>query len=421
MPAGCAVAVVVWQWLAVSSLGTTPFPPPKDYEKNPHVKYSAVRTPEGDLRVRFEFKDHEGMPLVYEHVYRYQHAIDMLWRYGLPESFFQGALVSERPNRRKIIENGLLKRNGDRIGVDLSAVTAFYAEDFAKPIADFLLENLKKRNIDDREHRISIAMAFTQDIPYGVPEFDDGTYDFFGVSPAPLILLSGYGDCDSKATLFAGILSYLIDPSDILFLHPTDRRHVLTAIRGEDAPGRWTLPFERETFVVAETAGPGRPEFGHKGQDARPTTYEIEKYKAGPVPFDSSANYKAYPEIASHLDRFLAYDVSWNAETSSEGVPARPALAKRDPVAKQGGGGAAPVVGSRNVEEQVDVVEERVVVVEKGEVVERRVKVIETRVTVVEWEGDVSEEREEVVTEWIEVVKPVGAVGGEKGKVPSRG
>lgn len=281
---------------AILLLAATAAQPPngaKDFSINEHVRYEATQTLEGGLHIRFLFKDHTETLLEFEHTYDYRYTINMISRFGLPNSFSRDYYPAEEPNRLKIIDNALFKLKAGKIGPDLSAVATLYSDDFAKPIADFIIASLRQRGIDTRQHRIAMAMAFTQDIPYGVPEFEDGV-NRAGLSPAPLILLSGFGDCDSKATLFVGILRHLIKPEDIIFLHEQGARHVLTAIRDIEAPGRWTITHDGDTFVLADTAGTARFAFGEWVPSKAGTSVTVEPYVNRTLPFHADADYTSY-------------------------------------------------------------------------------------------------------------------------------
>lgn len=281
-------------FLLLSTPSTQTYREPKNLRINEHVSYETERTSEGGLHVRFQFKDHTETSLVFEHTYDYQRTLEMSARFGLPSDFMRSYAIEEKPNRLKIIENGMLQLKGGKISVDLSAVTTFYSEEFAKPMAEFIVESLRQRGMDTRMDRIAMAMAFVQDIPYGVPEFDDGI-DRWELSPAPLILLSGFGDCDSKATLFVGILRYLINPKDILFIEPEGRDHLLTAIRGDRAPGRTFIDDEGSIFVFADVAGPGRLAFGEKGANAeKGGSVIVHKYEERLPAFHADADYSTY-------------------------------------------------------------------------------------------------------------------------------
>ncbi|MFL5350000.1 MAG: hypothetical protein ACJ8AT_34925 [Hyalangium sp.] len=315
---------MVLGWVVVAALLSST--PPAELRINKHVSYEAERTPEGGLQVRFRFKDHTDTPQLFEHTYNYQHTLEMISRFGLPSGFFRPYTNAEAANRSKILDNGLFLRNGDRVEVDLSSVTNFYAEEFAQPIADFIVQSLRQRGMDTRTDRIKMAMAFTQDIPYGVPDFDgDGVFRS-GLSPAPLILLSGLGDCDSKATLFAGILSYLINPEDILFLHQVNEAHLLTAIRDRDTKGRTTLTHNGQTYVLAETAGPGRADYGELG-DTRSASFTVEPFVNRILPYHSDADSRPYGG-ALPLFSGVSGNVFWRG-SNSQAIASREAEYER--------------------------------------------------------------------------------------------
>jgi hypothetical protein len=190
----------------------------------------------------------------------------MIEIFGIPASMFES--FAPTPDvisaRKQKLEKGLFILDNNTIEVNKSAVVEVYSETFCRPIAEFIVESLKSYGRDSRRNRIEFAMHFVQDIPYGIPKYEDKTRHFGGVFPPAKILIAGYGDCDSKAILFAGILAYLIEPADIIFLNQTD--HVLSAIRGAPAQGMTYIRYEGETYLIAETAGPGRRKLGEKGQ-----------------------------------------------------------------------------------------------------------------------------------------------------------
>jgi hypothetical protein len=75
-------------------------------------------TPEGGLHVRFQFKDHTGQLLVFEHTYDYQRTLDLAARFGLPSTFFRPFFAKELPNRQKLLDNGLFRRDGSAVVPD---------------------------------------------------------------------------------------------------------------------------------------------------------------------------------------------------------------------------------------------------------------------------------------------------------------
>jgi hypothetical protein len=299
MSLGVAAVASLLSSLLLATPSAQTYSDAENFQINDHVAYEAGKTPDGGLHVRFQFKDHTGALLVFEHTYDYQRTLEMIARFGLPGNFLRPYPASEAPNRRKLLDNGMFQLRGDTIRADLSAVTTFYSDEFAKPIADFIFTSLRQRGLDSRTARIAMAMAFVQDIPYGIPTLHDGVFRG-GVSPAPLILLSGFGDCDSKATLFVGILRHLIPPEDILFLYQHGQPHLLTAIQDVAAPGRSTLNHEGRLFVLADTAGPGRLDFGEVSPEDRGMSVIVVPYENRTLPFHEDADYSTFGRVSFH-------------------------------------------------------------------------------------------------------------------------
>ena len=88
-----------------------------------------------------------------------------------------------------------------------------------------------------------------------------------GLNPPPTLLTETWGDCDSKAVLFASILSH--GPSyNIIFLTVPD--HLLLAI--EDVPRSYeqSLKHKGKTYVLVEATGPARLTMATPGRRATP-------------------------------------------------------------------------------------------------------------------------------------------------------
>jgi hypothetical protein len=139
-----------------------------------------------------------------------------------------------------------------------------------------IVGSLAEYGADTRRNRIEFAMRFVQDIPYGIPDFKDKDRHFGGVHVPPQLLISGYGDCDSKVLLFVGILAYLIPSADIIFLNQKD--HVLSAVREKPEKGLTYVTYRNEEYLIAETAGPGMRLLGQKGNYYR-NQFRIETLK----------------------------------------------------------------------------------------------------------------------------------------------
>lgn len=238
----------------------------------------------------------------------------MIEIFGIPTSMFEPFVPTPQvlAARNQSLEKGLFLLNNKTIEVDKSAVVEVYSETFCLPIAEFIVESLIKYGRDSRRNRIEFAMRFVQDIPYGIPKSDDKTRHFGGVFPPPKILIEGYGDCDSKAILFAGILAYLIDPFDFVFLNQSD--HVLSAIRDTPSKGMLYVRYEGDTYLVAETAGPGRRKLGEKGQFFQ-TRHRVEPLKIDTrytIPIESSNTTYANANPNTNVNQIAESSITFN-------------------------------------------------------------------------------------------------------------
>lgn len=236
----------------------------KELERNSHVLYE-VKLDESIYTIQYRFKDHFGNFQNYELVLPYSYTQQAIKKFGVPTWLFEPYVDSE--NNRKIrqdeMSKGLFMLDGQLIEVDKSAVINYYSPHFFKPIAEMIVSSLADYGKDTRRDRIEMTMRFVQDIPYGIPNISNNQRHLGGVIPPPQILIVGYGDCDSKVLLFAGILMYLIPADDIIFLNQND--HVLAAVKEKPEKGLTYIIYNNQEYLVAETTGPGKRLLGQKG------------------------------------------------------------------------------------------------------------------------------------------------------------
>ena len=266
----------------------------KQYVRNPYVVYE-VTTVDENYTINYTFKDH------YNNFQNYtiklpvsltDSAIAVL---GIPKWLFEPNVDNEynRIIRDKELTAGLFKLRNNVIEVDKSAVIDHYAENFCKPIASMIVQTLEGYSRDTRRDRIELAIRFVQDIPYGIPEYADKNRHYGGVSPPPGILINGFGDCDSKALLFASILIYLLPAKDFIFLNQSD--HVLCAVREEPGENQTFIKFQGDYYLLAETAGPGKRMLGEQGN------YYRSKYSVEPLNIDPPESFPFKTPVSSHL------------------------------------------------------------------------------------------------------------------------
>ncbi len=271
-------------------------------EKNEHVKYS-VDVIEGSYLINYTFKDHFNNLQTYELTIPAIQTQQLIEKFGIPLWLFE-PYADNPPNRivrQKEISKGLFRLNENVIEVDKSAVLAYYSKSFAKPIAEMIVSSLNDYGADNKRNRVEFAMRFIQDIPYGIPDYKDKDRHYGGVNVPPKLIIDGFGDCDSKALLFVGILSYLIPTTDIIFLNQKD--HVLTAIKEKPEKGLTYVKFKGKHYLVAETAGPGKRLLGERGNYYR-DKFTIETLKVDQpdvIPYaDNNGNIsvqKVVPEV----------------------------------------------------------------------------------------------------------------------------
>ena len=279
-------------WMGLPSVHAQQVRYPRGHKKNDHVYYS-VKLVSGHYEIVYGFKDHKGQMQEFHLRYPEKHTAEMIDRFGIPQSMLgrYAATPEVIQERKRALKSGLFMLRGKTIVVDLDAVVHYYAS-FCEPIARQIAQALDKYGTDSRRERIEMAIKFVQDIPYGVPDMGDSNRHFGGFITPPQVLLSGYGDCDSKSVLFVCILSYLVDPSGIAFLQQPE--HLLTAIEATPGPGQIYIDLDDGRYVLSETAGPGRPPFGEKGEYYSQERYTVEKLDFRgdyqPLPYGSRRN-----------------------------------------------------------------------------------------------------------------------------------
>ena len=235
------------------------------YEKNAHVRFS-IGQEGGSYLVRYTFKDHLDNLVGFTMYFPSRTTRTMIDRFGIPKSMFKRFVVTDETLRKReeTLRNGMFKNIGNTLLPDKSALVNYYGGLFCRPVALLIQKALEHMGKDSRIDRINMAMKFVQDIPYGIPKEDNGSVFNGGVITPPEVLMNMYGDCDSKAIFFAGILCYLISPDDIIFVG--EPKHILTAIKNKPEHNQVYLDHDGDTYVIAETAGPGRFPFGNQGE-----------------------------------------------------------------------------------------------------------------------------------------------------------
>jgi hypothetical protein len=291
--------------------------PPWNYMRNPHVRFNASKV--GDFLItEITFKDHFGVLRSWRLHYPFDEVVELGVEFGIPRSIFRPYYSHEEETRNNVIHSGLFRKHHGVIRPDKSSLVGQSAELICRPIAQSIVATLSSLHRDTQLNRIRMAMKFVQDIPYGVPNFDDQDWCFGGVIPPPLIMMLGYGDCDSKSILYAGILSYLIDYRRIIFLNT--HAHVLTAVRCEGVIGTH-IDYRGSKYYLTETAGPGRSDIGIIYSLSASYNIEPLEWTSGvaPVvlPFGSSSGGRQRTLIASAKSSRPPVATTWSNRTGS--------------------------------------------------------------------------------------------------------
>lgn len=251
----------------------------KNYSKNSHVSHSLSKEKDNYV-VKYTFKDHENRICNMTFTMAREGVDRDIKTFGIPDSMLDSYYETPEviAERKRILKKGLFKEKGQYLVPDKDAMINRYSG-YTRAIAIWLKDYLKRKNEDSRLNRIRLAMKFVQDIPYGVPRKPRNRING-GVYATPAILVNGYGDCDTKAILFVGILCHLINPDDIRFAG--EPGHVYTVIKATPSEmkklysDKYYFKIRGSRFYVAETAGPGRWEFGEEGGFKHPKV-EIER------------------------------------------------------------------------------------------------------------------------------------------------
>ncbi len=272
-------------------------------EKNQHVVYK-VEMYEKNYEVHYTFMDPFGALQTYNLAIPAASTLQMINKFGVPRWLFEPYEDTEYNKKIRVLEleKGLFKLSGNTIVVDKSAVIDFYASAFCKPIAEMIVSSLNDYGFDNRKNRIEFAMRFVQDIPYGIPQYEDKKRHYGGVNIIPKLLISGYGDCDSKVLLFAGIMTYLIPSEDFVFLNQP--KHVLSAIKGYPETGQIFIRYKENKYLLAETSGPGKRRLGEEGKYYR-NTFIPESLNILPtkvIPYGISSNMAGYKKPIPTVD-----------------------------------------------------------------------------------------------------------------------
>lgn len=194
-------------------------------------------------------------------------------RFGVKSVFIEkkpGGLLfrlSEDPGERNQFELDLregawmINGNGD-VEVDYDKLLK-HSRELVKPIAVHIVNELARLGKDGYFNRVQAVLNFVQFIPYGQPDFDHLDFSYFGVSLPLESLVLNYSDCDSKALLFATLLSHLIDEKNVVLVvcEVTDKndkpeKHMMAGVKGLGITGGLSIVYDQLDYLLLETTTP---------------------------------------------------------------------------------------------------------------------------------------------------------------------
>lgn len=244
-----------------------------EVSKSDWVRYSVKMRSPDVADVEYVFKDFTGQLFSLKFAANVESFYAAGHVFGAPP-WLQGAfLESQRAQREADLHAHLMRVRNGHVGADPAAMVRYY-DGFTRPIALQLVAELQRRRLDTRANRIAMALAFVQDLPYR--EVHDAGTHRQGILPAPEVLLDGYGDCDTKAIFFAGLMVAMVGIDDVVLLVNEDAHHALAAVAAPPGPGQVFITVAGRPFLVAEVAGPARIALGEKGSDS-PDAFVIER------------------------------------------------------------------------------------------------------------------------------------------------
>jgi hypothetical protein len=229
---------------------------PEEYEANGQSQ-QLVSIEGGQYRLDYRFNDHKGRQWSWQWGWPEEETDAAIARFGVPQSLFNSYTPTPEVvgKRKMIISYGLFTKTFEgSITPDYDAILATYAP-FTATLYQLLQRSVPKTG---GAEQVKFLLKFVQDIPYGIPPDDIEPYNG-GMLVAPDILIKKWGDCDSKAALFAGIL--LHDPTKKIVVIEVPN-HVFLGIAGIPKPYQDFVEFQGQRYIFLEPVGPARTPFG---------------------------------------------------------------------------------------------------------------------------------------------------------------
>jgi hypothetical protein len=167
----------------------------------------------------------------------------------------------ELPGHDERIRSAIYKRHGLLLkGNTLSIDYEQLIRDGTAPLSDCFQALAASGRGSSVRQFMGLLLAFYQELGYEVPPDEEEGRQTMGLRVPTDVLVSGRGDCDSKAVAFASMWRRL--PTHLVFIVVPN--HALVGVEAPALPGEQTVRVGNRTFVLCEVAGPAKRRPGEK-------------------------------------------------------------------------------------------------------------------------------------------------------------
>lgn len=219
-----------------------------------------------EYEYKYVFKDHNENLVTWNWSLQKGFVDEMSESFGVPESSADGGgSAQDIVNRKMAIKSGLFYETDGKIEPNYKAIADVH-NIIASPLYT-LSEDYAKEIGGNRMDQIETLLKFCQDMPYREPPESYNGKLIKGVFPPSISLTKGWGDCDTKAMIFASALKNSNVYKLVVIYLPN---HVLIGVRGVPRPYQTAVKFRGESFIVCDPSGIKRLRFGERPENAGP-------------------------------------------------------------------------------------------------------------------------------------------------------
>ncbi|MDW7693537.1 hypothetical protein R9C00_02185 [Flammeovirgaceae bacterium SG7u.111] len=225
-----------------------------------------IKVKDGEYEYKYVFKDHKDNLVTWDWSLRKEFVDEMSESFGVPVSDAQaGGSAQDIVNRKMAIKTGLFYEADGKIEPNYKAIADVH-NIVASPLYT-LSEEYAKEIGGNRLDQIETLLKFCQDMPYREPPENYNGRLIKGVFPPSISLTKGWGDCDTKAMIFASALKNSEVFKLVVIYLPN---HVLIGVRGVPRPYQTAVKFRGESYIVCDPSGIKRLRFGERPENAGP-------------------------------------------------------------------------------------------------------------------------------------------------------